>query len=332
MNYRQIFLGVALCIFLEFVIYNINHKYQLFSPVFNYSNSFSQEKREGGDTFTNPLLECSDPEDGGIINELHISKEGLNNYVSQLLNEKKVSAISVYVRDLNNGPWFGINSSDKFIGGSLLKVPLLITYLKMSDSDPSFLSKIIKYDKKITDNRQYFRPQKEIEVGKTYTVEELLDYMVSYSDNNAAELLLQNIGDDKLSNTFEALGFGKPNIDEPYPVDTVTYAAFFRILYNSSYLSRESSEKALKMLSEADFNYGLTASIPSDVVVSHKFGIRTDGDINQLHDCGIVYYPKHPYLACIMTKGGKFDDLAGVISRLSKYIYDEVNQNQALTQ
>jgi beta-lactamase class A len=332
MNYRSILVGIVICLVVEFLVFTINHKYNFFTPVFLLNNSNIQEKREGGDTFTNPLLECSDPEDGGIIKELHISKEELNNYVSQILAEKKVSTISVYIRDLNNGPWFGINSSDKFIGGSLLKVPLLISYLKLSDSDPTILNKSIKYDKKIADNRQYFRPQKEIEVGKTYTVGDLLNYMINYSDNNAAELLFENLGERGLDSTFEALGFGKPDVDQPYPVDSVTYASFFRILYNSSYLSRASSEKALKILSQTDFNYGLTAPLPNNIVVSHKFGIRTDGDVNQLHDCGIVYYPGHPYLVCIMTRGGTFDDLASTISRLSKFIYDQVDQNQSLTQ
>jgi hypothetical protein len=36
-------------------------------------------------------------------------------------------------------------------------------------------------------------------------------------------------------------------------------ATFFRILYNASYLGRENSEYALKLLSQVDFNNGLRA-------------------------------------------------------------------------
>jgi hypothetical protein len=102
------------------------------------------------------------------------------------------------------------------------------------------------------------------------------------------------------------------------------YGMFFRVLFNASYLSKDSSEKALKLLSESTFTKGLVAGIPSGVSISHKFGERVMGDTRQLHDCGIVYLPKQPYLLCIMTRGKDFDQLAGVISEISKKVYDDV--------
>jgi hypothetical protein len=41
----------------------------------------------------------------------------------------------------------------------------------------------------------------------------------------------------------------------------------------------------------------------------------------QLHDCGIVYKQKHPYLVCIMMRGTDLDTLAKVIAELSKIAY-----------
>ena len=48
--------------------------------------------------------------------------------------------------------------------------------------------------------------------------------------------------------------------------------------------------------------------------VAHKYGVlvvpqtATTTASDQLHDCGVVYYPNHPYLLCIMTSG---NNLAG---------------------
>ena len=105
------------------------------------------------------------------------------------------------------------------------------------------------------------------------------------------------------------------------------YSRFFRILYNSSYLNNENSNKALEILSRVDFKSGLVAGTPANITVAHKFGERENGDEKQLHDCGIVYHPENPYLICIMTRGKDFDKLSEVIAELSKITYEEVSKN-----
>ena len=46
--------------------------------------------------------------------------------------------------------------------------------------------------------------------------------------------------------------------------------------------------------------------------------------MNELHDCGIIYYPNHPYFLCVMTKGADFPVLAGVIREVSQTAWEEV--------
>jgi beta-lactamase class A len=283
---------------------------------------------QGGGKFTNPLLECLGPKDFSSQSQLHIGQVELNNFVNNTINKNKIEHMSVYIRDLNNGPWIGINETEEFIGGSLLKVPVLISYMKLSESDQDILEEKIEFKEKKVENTQYFAPSQQIELGKTYTVHDLLQHTITYSDNEAINLLANKLNRDEIYNTFGALGMGRPDIDKPYPVNVKTYAGFFRILFNASYLSRTSSEQALELLSKVEFDKGITANLPKNIIVAHKFGERSEGDLNQLHDCGIVYYPNHPYLLCIMSKGGQFDDLAKAISSVSKFVYDQISENQ----
>jgi len=106
------------------------------------------------------------------------------------------------------------------------------------------------------------------------------------------------------------------------------YSSFFRILYNASYLSKEMSSKALKLLTQVNFNKGLVAGLPKGVKIAHKFGERgyALNDIKQLHDCGIVYHPRKTYLICVMTKGNKIEDLEYIIQKISKFIYQTVDK------
>jgi len=88
----------------------------------------------------------------------------------------------------------------------------------------------------------------------------------------------------------------------------------------------------LSLLTHTNFTSGLTAGIPKNIVVAHKFGEATDDDVSgsiisrELHDCGIIYYPGKPYLLCVMTKGTDFSKLEGVISGISEIAYDFVSR------
>ena len=71
--------------------------------------------------------------------------------------------------------------------------------------------------------------------------------------------------------------------------------------------------------------------MPSNIKISHKFGevVFTNDDSSkstELHDCGIVYYPKHPYFLCIMTHGDNFDKLESTIKDISGAVYSEVQK------
>jgi hypothetical protein len=63
------------------------------------------------------------------------------------------------------------------------------------------------------------------------------------------------------------------------------------------------------------------------LVIANKFGIRSENDDKdqQLHDCGIIYYPNHPYLLCVMTKGNDVNEMEKVIQDISKSVFDEIN-------
>jgi beta-lactamase class A len=104
------------------------------------------------------------------------------------------------------------------------------------------------------------------------------------------------------------------------------YVSLFRVLFNVSYLNKEASEKALELLTRVEFKDGLPAGLPANIVVAHKFGERIVNGLSQLHDCGIVYYPSHPYLICIMTRGADFTQLSKHIQEISKITYDEMKE------
>ena len=283
------------------------------------------EKHVPGYTYISPLLECySNKSDSPENNKL---KNKIEYLLTTEIREKKITEASVYFRDLANGPWIGINENKEFTPASLLKVPILITYYKMAENNPEILKQLILTD---AANQGFttpnIRPAKTIEVGKKYSVEELLEAMIIQSDNFAANTLLSKLSEEGFAKIFNDLGLSYPNIYKTEDFMSVKdYASFFRILYNASYLDKFYSEKALKLLASSEFNLGLTAGLPENIEIAHKFGERKNNDIEQLHDCGIIYKQNKDYLLCVMTRGTDFDNLADVISDISKLVYENVN-------
>jgi beta-lactamase class A len=153
--------------------------------------------------------------------------------------------------------------------------------------------------------------------------------MIVYSDNASKELLhrhLESISPGILQQTFIDLGIALQKPDGSNYITVKTYASLFRGLFNASYLNREMSQYALELLASVEFPNGIVAGLPSGTVVAHKFGfLDLQPDERQLHDCGIVYHTKTPYLLCVMTRGKDPEEISSIIGKISKAVYDEVS-------
>ncbi|OGK62917.1 hypothetical protein A2334_06045 [Candidatus Roizmanbacteria bacterium RIFOXYB2_FULL_38_10] len=282
------------------------------------------EMRETGYKYISPLLDCQ-IKDSSQQKQTVLLKNKLEEYITTQKEKQNATHVSVYFRDLANGPWMGIDEKELFTPASLLKIPIMMAVLKTAEKDPTILSQTI-ISRFIDDGVvQDVVPSKHLIEGQKYTIFELLERMIVYSDNQAKNLLLTNMTQESINRIYTDLGLDVPGVFTPDDFMTVKgYASFFRILYNASYLNKEMSNKALELLSKAEFAKGLTAGVPKDIVVAHKFGERTHGPEKQLHDCGIIYFPHRSYILCVMTRGDRWENLTSIIRTVSRIVYDEV--------
>jgi len=284
------------------------------------------EMREGGYQFINPLLEC-DHASSRSVKVVALETE-LRQYVQKVTAAGEAKIVSVYFRDLNNGPWLGINENENYSPASLLKVPILIGVLRKAEQTPGLLSKEIKFERPVDQFQQNITDEM-IQPGKSYTVEDLLVRMIKNSDNEAKNLLFNLIGGDFFTKVNSDLGNYIPGMVTEDFMSVRNYSSFFRILYNATYLNKEMSEKALQILSKTDFKVGIVAGLPQGTTIAHKFGERgyADTNVKQLHDCGIVYLPNRPpYLLCVMTRGTDFDQQSRIIADVSAIVYKNLTQ------
>lgn len=256
----------------------------------------------------------------------------MSSYINNVISNGQANDVSVYFRDLNGGHWTGVNEDDLYSPGSMLKVAVLLGYLRAAEHDSTALSDELQYVAK-DDPGQYYKPPQPLKTGY-YNVNDLINAMIIDSDNVATESLIAHDLKD-YADVYKIF-----QLPEPPPDTSVTdfmsphsYATLFRALYNATYLSSAVSDQALKLLTYTTFKSGLMAGLPSDMVVAHKFGEHRNTTAGQvveveLHDCGIIYDPGKPYLLCVMTKGKDFPTLEGVIAGMSKLVYNYVDSKK----
>ncbi len=305
------------------------------SSTLNLSHRGSEDRLGGSKfEFIDPLLSCEVADKKQIV-EFQPLNDMLQKQVQTEINGKHATKVSVYFRGMTTGRWAGFQESEVYPGGSLIKIPFLIAYYQLAQTQPKLLDEMLLYDGSFDESAgQKIPPAKKIEAGKSYSISELIYRMVVYSGNNSTVLLMHRLDRRYLNNLFEELEVPKDqDANRQWLVTPKSFAYFFRILYNATYLNRTMSELALKLLAEVDFKNGLVAGVPAKVKVAHKFGEHTeqyaDGTIvsSTLHDCGIIYHAVHAYFLCVMTEGKSLEHLEGVIARISKRAYEFVDSS-----
>jgi beta-lactamase class A len=285
---------------------------------------------ESGSSLINPLLECNFGQDYISANSVFPFKSKIQSVIDVETAKGDINYGGYYFADLNAGTWFGINSSDNFRPASLLKVPLMMALMGEENETPGYLDKSVVYDGSNLDLTQNIAPEKQVVSGQKYTMWQLIQYMIVYSDNRATSQLLKLVDPNDLVNLFANLGIEFPSsaASQVNFISLRQYASFFQVLFNSSYLNNTLSQKALMLLTQVDFQNGIVGGVPANIKIAHKFGESTESatGMDDLYDCGIVYYPEKPYLICVTTKGTSFAGLEKAVQDISQATYNEVDK------
>lgn len=293
-----------------------------------------KEIRKGNFLLVNPLLDCYDLGKSNLREMIALEKQ-IKEEINKHLVNKSATYVSVYYRDLLNGHWIGINETQRYSPASLLKLPILIAALKQAEEDSSFLSRRITINAVGDKMKQNLGTNNfSLEAGNTYTIDDLLNYMIIFSDNQCKNIVVEQMDQKYLMEIFYDLGIdiNKYKENEDF-LSVKEYATYYRLLFNATYLTKMHSNYALYVLSKSRFKKGIVAGVPDSVTVAHKFGERaySEGNLKQLHDCGIIYVPNKPYLLCVMVKGSDFMAMEKVISGISKILYNNKSQRKGIS-
>ena len=148
------------------------------------------------------------------------------------------------------------------------------------------------------------------------TAKSLIYTMLSASDNNATNRLIDLLGMDEINSFMEKHNYkaGKLNRKMLEKNGTENYTSardcgsVLRSVYEAAYINKDASEKIEEAMRDqiARNRYKIPAGVPEDVDTANKTGelftTNSEGvSVDVQNDAAIIYAGDHPYILVVMT-------------------------------
>lgn len=266
-----------------------------------------------------PML---DPLRKYIAQENYVTNiQNLRNYLHDLGN-KYPDSVSIYYEQINSGANISVNKDVHLFPASLSKLVQAILITKKVEDGTWTWDKTLQPESEdiSSDSGTLYQT-----IGdKPMTVEKLLQELIVNSDNTAQNIFKRYLNlDDYIKFQYET---GLQDLyNEKGFISAKEYTRILRVLYTSSYLKPENSEKILQYMSESTFKDYLSQGIPPNVIFAHKYGENKEQSI--FADSGIVYIPGKPFMISVMIKGKDSTNATrtwavGLMKEISEHIYE----------
>ncbi len=167
-------------------------------------------------------------------------------------------------------------------------------------------------------------------IGKTMTLAQLCDAMITVSSNFAANLLIEKLGVENVRHTVTTLGADGMQVLRGVEdqkafdkgVNNTTTARGLMVLLDRIAHGRavdaQSDAAMIEILKRQTFNDAIPAGLPPGTLVAHK-----TGNITRIHHDAAIVYASRPYVLVLLVRGIEDQKKsAALMSELSKAIYD----------
>lgn len=214
---NKIFLGAILSSFcaLAFYMTSINHMKTQTLEIYGNSTAKVAQKSKMKEGTKQTRITSGESE----IGEAAISKNSNKNLAKDIVKASSnvQGNYQVSVKDLNNPKIFADltnTSQDNLNAGNVLKLFVLLAYYK-AVQDKS-LNSATPYKVKLSDLNG---GDKVLKTDMAYSYTYLLDLMMRQQNNNAANIILNKIGKEKVNQTAKEFGAGNTEITDNFGKD-----------------------------------------------------------------------------------------------------------------
>jgi beta-lactamase class A len=194
----------------------------------------------------------------------------------------------VVVYDPSSGKTVALNGDQRFLAGSLTKLPVLFTLYKAAargEVDLEDEISILPSDIQAYGTGVLYRYPNKYPVGYTMTLRECAEFMIKESDNTAWVMLNRYLGRRYIEAELIRIGatstaYWIPNTTTPNDV-----LLMLKTIADPSYTSPALSAEMFDMMTNTSFEDRLPQPLPEGTRVAHKIGSYGD----TFSDAGVVF-------------------------------------------
>ena len=260
----------------------------------------------------------------------------------QKLIDSSGAEVAVVMHPLDGKRDVLIDPVKEFHAASTMKVPVMIELYRQAEAGTLKLDEPLPIKNEfhsIVDGSVYqlsVGDDSDAEVykniGKTMTLRELCEAMITVSSNFAANLLIERVGAENVRKTVTRLGADgmvvlrgvedQKAFDKGMNNSTTARAlgVLLQKLATGKAVNAKADAEMIAILKRQKFNDGIPAGLPAGTPVAHK-----TGSITKIHhDAAIVYGP-HPYVLVVLTRGIEDQKVsAALMASISREVWSEV--------
>lgn len=242
--------------------------------------------------------------------------------------------VSIYVLNMRDSASFGINATKGFEPASLNKLPIAILILKKVEQRELNLNSVLQIKDEDRDSKSgtLYNTTKN-----SMDVKDLLQYMLSESDNTAFKVLEEQVTLEDLQKISVYLNYYTQDINyvvptnNSYEITPKSTSNLFMSLYLSTILTPDDSEMILKFLSNSTFDINKYSHLSDNIIIAQKYGTYYIGNASNFNDCGIIYLGEDRIFYGIMTQGIDEEKAPVVIGNIVNKIYNYMTEQGNIT-
>jgi beta-lactamase class A len=227
--------------------------------------------------------------------------------------DTQIDHYGVVVKDLRSNTTAAVNPDAVFYAASLFKLPIMVeAFIQRHAGLLAFTDSIVAtWDDLIEDLGTF-----PGDVGDAYEVSQLLEMMITLSDNTSAIMLLRTLGGEVIDETMVSLGLTSTSVvSYDLPTSAGDMAVLLEAIARGQTFGVEASNEMTDLLLQQTWRSRIPRGLPDDVPVGNKTGDWYDA----AHDVAIVFAPSGTYILAVLTDG-EGSDLK--IVELSERVYE----------
>ncbi len=264
-----------------------------------------------------------------IISPLADSIDTANNIINSFKNRELTQVVEnslkgtrgtygLVIKNLRTGETYTQHEDRKFESASLYKLWVMGTAYYQIKNGTLSPDDVLSQD--VKELNRIFKIDDELAEKNEGTIEgrvdNLLEKMITISDNYSALLLTSKIRNSNISSFMRAQGYEDSKLGQPPLTTPRDIAIFYEQLFNKTLIDETSSEQMLELLKKQRLNDRIPKYLPNNVSIAHK-----TGELDSFkHDAGIIY-GKDPILFIALSESNSQAGAAERIAILARDVY-----------